>query len=89
MTQQGQVQSMLEVRQTRKELGVRRLITPPRRGVDSPVKRVLFHAILIFAALIAVFPVVRVFSTALRPGNNSTQQPAPDSLAYRPLALPS
>ena len=70
MTQQGQVQSMLEVRQTRKDLGVRRLITPPHRGVESPLKRVLFHAILILAALIAVFPVLRVFSTALRPGNN-------------------
>ncbi|MFN8622887.1 MAG: ABC transporter permease subunit [Chloroflexota bacterium] len=70
MTQQQQVQTMLEVRQTRKDLGVRRLITPPRRGVDSPLKRIFFHAILIFAALIAVFPVIRVFSTALRPGNN-------------------
>ena len=31
----------------------------------------LIHCgLLIFAALIAVFPVIRVFSTALRPGNN-------------------
>ncbi|MFN8621943.1 MAG: hypothetical protein U0869_14520 [Chloroflexota bacterium] len=42
MTQQQQVQTMLEVRQTRKDLGVRRLITPPRRGVDSPLKRIFF-----------------------------------------------
>ena len=50
--------------------GIRRLTTPPRRGEDSPVKRVLIHVVLILSALIAVFPVIRVFGTALRPGNN-------------------
>ena len=42
----------------------------PARGQDSPVKRVLIHVALIFAALVALFPVIRVFSTALRPGDN-------------------
>lgn len=70
MSQQGQVRTMLEVRHQRRGLGVKRLITPPRRGQDAPLKRLLIHVGLITAALVAVFPVVRVFSTALRPGNN-------------------
>jgi arabinogalactan oligomer / maltooligosaccharide transport system permease protein len=70
MTQTQQVQTMLDVRRERRDLGVKRLITPPRRGVDSPLKRVLLHLVVIFAVLVAVFPVVRVFSTALRPNNN-------------------
>jgi arabinogalactan oligomer / maltooligosaccharide transport system permease protein len=65
-----QVQEMLDVRRERKDLGVRRLITPPRRGEDSPVKRALIHVVLIITSIIVVFPVIRVFGTALRPGNN-------------------
>lgn len=34
---------------------------------DSPLKRALIHATLMIAALIAVFPVLRVLSVALRP----------------------
>jgi len=41
----------------------------PRRGEDGPVKRFFIHFGLIVAAIIAVFPVVRVFGVALRPGN--------------------
>lgn len=65
-----ETRQMLEVREARKERGVRWLTTPPHRGDDSPLKRAAIHAALIVAALIAVFPVIRVFGTALRPGNN-------------------
>ncbi len=36
---------------------------------DSMAKRVVIHAVLILACVIAAFPIVRVFSVALRPGN--------------------
>jgi arabinogalactan oligomer / maltooligosaccharide transport system permease protein len=36
---------------------------------DSTPKRILVHGILIVAAVIAIFPVVRVLGVALRPGN--------------------
>jgi arabinogalactan oligomer/maltooligosaccharide transport system permease protein len=36
---------------------------------ESPGKRVAIHAILIFAAIVAIFPIIRVFGVALRPGN--------------------
>ncbi len=36
---------------------------------DSRRKRLIIHAALIFAAVVAVFPVVRVIGVALRPGN--------------------
>jgi arabinogalactan oligomer/maltooligosaccharide transport system permease protein len=49
---------------------LRRLTVAPARGQDAPVKRALIHLVLLFASLIAVFPVIRVFGTALRPGNN-------------------
>lgn len=65
-----QVSEMLEVRDARKERGGRWLTSPPRRGEDAPLKRFAIHVGLIIAALVAVFPVVRVFGTALRPGNN-------------------
>jgi arabinogalactan oligomer / maltooligosaccharide transport system permease protein len=65
-----QVREMLDVRQERKDSGLTRLTRAPRRGSDSPLKRFLIHCGLIFAAFIAIFPVIRVFSTALRPGDN-------------------
>jgi arabinogalactan oligomer / maltooligosaccharide transport system permease protein len=65
-----EVQEMLDVRRERKETGIRRLTTAPRRGQDSPLKRAFIHAVLIAFALFALFPVIRVFGTALRPGNN-------------------
>ena len=65
-----QVREMLDVRSERKATGLGWLTRSPRRGADSPVKRVLIHTGLIVAAAIAAFPVVRVFSTALRPGDN-------------------
>jgi arabinogalactan oligomer/maltooligosaccharide transport system permease protein len=49
--------------------GLRARLSRPRRGEDGPVKRFGIHLVLIFAAIIAVFPVVRVFGVALRPGN--------------------
>jgi len=49
---------------------LRRLTVAPARGQDAPVKRALIHLGLLLASLIAVFPVIRVFGTALRPGNN-------------------
>lgn len=49
------------------QTGVRaRLATGGSRG-DSTLKRALIHATLMLAALIAVFPVLRVLSVALRP----------------------
>jgi len=66
----GQIRAMTGAADARKALGVRRLITPPRRGEDSPVKRALIHVVLIITAIIVVFPVIRVFGTALRPGDN-------------------
>ena len=67
----GQVQTMVDVRREREELGIgTRLTTPPGRGEDSPLKRALIHLVLIIATIIVVFPVVRVFSTSLRPGEN-------------------
>jgi len=36
---------------------------------DRPLKRITIHLVLAFAALIAFFPVLRVFSVAIRPGN--------------------
>ncbi len=65
-----ETRQMLEVRQARKQGGARWLTSAPRRGEDSPLKRVAIHIALIVAALVAVFPVIRVFGTALRPGNN-------------------
>lgn len=46
------------------------LLQPRARGEDSRLKRALIHAALIFATIVVVFPVVRVFSTSLRPGQN-------------------
>jgi arabinogalactan oligomer/maltooligosaccharide transport system permease protein len=46
---------------------------PPKAGSgrrDSVRKRIMIHGILIIASLIAVFPVLRVMSVSLRPGNN-------------------
>jgi arabinogalactan oligomer/maltooligosaccharide transport system permease protein len=36
---------------------------------DGPVKRLLIHLVLIFACVIAVYPVLRVISVSLRPGD--------------------
>jgi len=36
---------------------------------EGPGKRFAIHAILIVAAVIAIFPIIRVFGVALRPGN--------------------
>lgn len=65
-----QVREMLEVRDARKQHRGRWLTSSPRRGEDPPLKRFAIHVGLIVAALIALFPVIRVFGTALRPGNN-------------------
>lgn len=47
--------------------GVRARLTSAGSRGDSPLKRALIHATLMLAALIAVFPVLRVLSVALRP----------------------
>ena len=39
------------------------------RRREGPGKRFAIHAILIFASLVAIFPVIRVLGVALRPGN--------------------
>jgi len=36
---------------------------------DKPLKRLIIHLILAFAAIVAAFPIIRVFGVALRPGN--------------------
>jgi len=48
---------------------VQRATRAPGRGKDSPLKRALIHLALIIASIIVVYPVIRVFSTALRPGD--------------------
>ena len=66
-----QAREMVDAGASRAQLGVvGRLTRAPRRGEDSLLKRALIHAGLIFAAVVAAFPVVRVFGTALRPGDN-------------------
>lgn len=65
-----QLRQMTDVRRQRKDGYLTRLTRSPRRGQDSPIKRVCIHLALILAAFLAAFPVVRVFSTALRPGQN-------------------
>ncbi len=46
-----------------------RLFTDAPRGKDAPGKRFLIHVILIAFSVIAVFPAIRVFGVALRPGD--------------------
>lgn len=66
-----EVREMADVGRERRELGLRgKLTASPQRGNNSPLKRAVIHAILIFASIVVVFPVIRVFSTALRPGQN-------------------
>jgi len=46
-----------------------RLATSKGGRGDSPLKRAIIHAALFLAALIAIVPVLRVFSVSLRPNN--------------------
>jgi arabinogalactan oligomer/maltooligosaccharide transport system permease protein len=46
-----------------------RLATSTGGRGDSPLKRAVIHAALFLAALIAIVPVLRVFSVSLRPNN--------------------
>src|SRR5262245_41973864 len=64
-----QVKEMLEVGEVRREGVWQRATRAPGRGKDSPLKRAIIHLCLIVACIVVVYPVVRVFSTALRPGN--------------------
>jgi arabinogalactan oligomer/maltooligosaccharide transport system permease protein len=64
-----QVKEMLEVGEVRREGLWTRVSRSPGRGKDSQLKRALIHLALIVACVIVVYPVVRVFSTALRPGD--------------------
>jgi arabinogalactan oligomer/maltooligosaccharide transport system permease protein len=64
-----QVKEMLEVGEVRREGLWQRVSSAPGRGKDSPLKRALIHLALIIASIIVVYPVIRVFSTALRPGD--------------------
>lgn len=36
---------------------------------DSPAKRIVVHVVLILFCLFAIYPVLRIFSTSIRPGN--------------------
>lgn len=64
-----QVKEMIEVGEVRREGLWTRATRSPGRGKDSPLKRALIHLVLIIASVIVVYPVIRVFSTALRPGD--------------------
>jgi arabinogalactan oligomer/maltooligosaccharide transport system permease protein len=64
-----QVKEMIEVGEVRREGLWTRATRSPGRGQDSPLKRALIHLVLIIASVIVVYPVIRVFSTALRPGD--------------------
>ena len=66
----GQIEALPRAADLRKEVRGRWITTAPRRGEDSPLKRALIHLVLIVTAIIVVFPVIRVFGTALRPGDN-------------------
>lgn len=44
-------------------------VSAPSGRTDKPLKRLVIHLVLILAAIIAAFPILRVFSVALRPGN--------------------
>lgn len=54
--------------QQAESVAVPRWRTGGSRG-DSPLKRAIIHAVLFLAALIAIVPVLRVFSVSLRPNN--------------------
>ena len=65
-----QVRELTAAERSRRDAGLwARVTRPPSRGQDSPLKRFLIHVVLIVSCLVVVFPVLRVFSTALRPGN--------------------
>jgi arabinogalactan oligomer/maltooligosaccharide transport system permease protein len=64
-----QVRQMTAVPEARREGLWTRATRSPGRGKDSPLKRALIHLILIISCIIIVYPVIRVFSTALRPGD--------------------
>lgn len=65
-----QVKQMADTGRSRKEAGLwSRATRSPGRGKDSPLKRALIHLILILTCIVVVYPVIRVFSTALRPGD--------------------
>ena len=70
MTTPGQ-SSMLAQAGATSATGMRSWLTQPRgRGEDSRLKRALIHLVLIITTIVVVFPVVRVFSTSLRPGQS-------------------
>ncbi|MFW5729251.1 MAG: sugar ABC transporter permease [Spirochaetota bacterium] len=54
--------------QSIRKYGFRRWFFVRSRG-DSPFKRIIIHLVLIFAALVAIYPALRVFSVSLRPGD--------------------
>ena len=69
MTTPGQSSQLVASSKT--SSGTRAWLTQPRgRGEDSRLKRALIHLVLIITTIIVVFPVIRVFSTSLRPGQN-------------------
>ncbi len=41
----------------------------PRRRSDSPFKRMIIHLILLSLCVVAVYPILRIVSVSLRPGN--------------------
>lgn len=65
-----QVKELVAAGKSRRDAGLwQRTTQSPGRGKDSPLKRALIHLILIVSAVVVVYPVIRVFSTALRPGD--------------------
>ena len=66
-----QTREMASVAAEHQQLGMWQRLTQSRgRGQDSPLKRALIHLTLIIASIIVIFPVIRVFSTSLRPDNS-------------------
>jgi len=59
---------MTATTKTTRTTGTRRSFFKSGRE-DSPFKRILIHATLIFSCLIAMYPVLRVISVSLRPGD--------------------
>ncbi len=65
----SQAASATAVAKRRSRTGLYARLFYAHRGEESLVKRLLVHAALILSSLIAVFPVIRVFGVALRPGD--------------------
>jgi arabinogalactan oligomer / maltooligosaccharide transport system permease protein len=62
----------------------------PRRRSDSPFKRMIIHIILIALCIAAVYPILRIVSVSLRPGNrllSTSLQLIPDDATFESFRI--